>query len=42
MKEMRLFEVGLKDNPRDTGYSYKYYVAAEDAREAEDNIRSIS
>lgn len=39
MKEMRLFEVGLKDWPHSTGYSYKYYVAAEDAHEAEDKAR---
>ena len=39
MKEMRLFEVGLKDAPRSVGYSYKYYVAADDAHEAEDNVR---
>ena len=39
MKEMRLFEIGLKDAPHSTGYTYKYYVAADDAHEAEDKAR---
>ena len=41
MKEMRLFEVGLKNRPRDTSYSYKYNVAAEDAHDAEDKVRGF-
>ncbi len=34
MKEMRLFEIGFKDNPRDTSYSEKFHVAAETAEQA--------
>ena len=39
MKEMRLFEVGLKGKPHSISYEYKYYVAADDAHEAEDKVR---
>ncbi len=34
MKEMRLFEIGFKDRPRDTSYSEKFHVAANTAEEA--------
>jgi len=34
MKEMRLFEVGFKEKPHNTGYSYKTYVGADKAENA--------
>ena len=40
MKEMRLFEIGLKENPRRSGYEEKFNVAAENAHEAEDKARA--
>lgn len=40
MKEMRLFEIGLKEDPRRTGYEEKLNVAAEDAHEAEEKARA--
>jgi hypothetical protein len=40
MKEMRLFEIGLKEDPRRSGYEEKFNVAAEDAHEAEEKARA--
>ena len=34
MKEMRLFEIGFKDRPANTGYSHKLYVGADTAEDA--------
>ena len=34
MKEMRLFEIGFKDAPHNTGYSYKTNVGADNAEDA--------
>lgn len=34
MQEMRTFEVGFKDKPRSSSYSYKFSVGAETAEEA--------
>ena len=39
MKEMRLFEVGLKSKSRHTGYEEKANVAASDANEAVAKMR---
>ena len=40
MKEMRLFEIGLKEDPRRSGYEEKFNVAAENAHEAEEKARA--
>ena len=39
MKEMRLFEIGFKEDPNRTGYEEKVKVAAENAHDAEDKAR---
>ena len=40
MKAMRLFEIGLKEDPRRSGYEEKFNVAAEEAHEAEEKARA--